>query len=86
MIPTLAHFSFIQPGEWGQYTDDIRQLFVELADHRPQGQAAPAGTCRPSVDVFETDEAIATGNAVFNELRRSGCLVARCPDQPAPSN
>jgi len=26
------------------------------------------------------------GNAVFNELRRSGCLVARCPDQPAPSN
>ncbi len=58
MIPTLAHFSFIQPGEWGQYTDDIRQLFVELAEHRPQGQAAPAGTCRPSVDVFETDAAI----------------------------
>jgi hypothetical protein len=37
-------------------------------------------------ETFETDEAIATGNAVFNELRRSGCLVARCPDQPAPSN
>lgn len=58
MIPALAHFSFIQPGEWGQYTDDIRQLFVELADQRDEGFPAPAGTCRPSVDVFETDEAI----------------------------
>ena len=37
-------------------------------------------------ETFETDEAIATGNAVFNELRRSGCLVARCPDLLAPSN
>ena len=58
MIPPLAHFSFIQPGEWGQYTDDIRQLFVELAEQRPEDLPAPAGTCRPSVDVFETDEAI----------------------------
>jgi len=58
MIPPLAHFSFIQPGEWGQYTDDIRQLFVELAEQRPGHLPAPAGTCRPSVDVFETDEAI----------------------------
>jgi HSP20 family protein len=58
MIPVLAHFSFIQPGEWGQYTDDIRQLFVELAEHRDQSLPAPAGTCRPSVDVFETDEVI----------------------------
>ena len=37
-------------------------------------------------ETFETDEAIATGNAVFNELRRSGCRVAHCPDQPAPPN
>jgi HSP20 family protein len=58
MIPALAHFSFIQPGEWGQYTDDIRQLFVELADERGDSAPSPAGTCRPSVDVFETDEVI----------------------------
>ncbi len=58
MIPALAHFSFIQPGEWGQYTDDIRQLFVELAGQRPDQVPAPAGTCRPNVDVFETDDTI----------------------------
>jgi HSP20 family protein len=57
MIPALAHFSFIQPGEWGRYTEDIRQLFVELAETRGTAPA-PAGTCRPSVDVFETDESI----------------------------
>ena len=54
----MAQFSFIQPAEWGELGDDIRQLFEELAATRPAGSAAAAGTCRPLCDVFETDEAI----------------------------
>ena len=37
-------------------------------------------------ETFETEEAIATGNAVFNELRKSGCRVEHCPDGPAALN
>jgi HSP20 family protein len=54
----VAQFSFIQPAEWGELGDDIRQLFDELAASRPAGSAAAAGTCRPLCDVFETDQAI----------------------------
>ena len=54
----MAQFSFIQPSEWGDLTDDIRQLFDELAAAREGSGATVAGTCRPLVDVFETDEAI----------------------------
>lgn len=54
----MAQFSFIQPAEWGELGDDIRQLFEELAAARPAGSTAAAGTCRPLCDVFETDQAI----------------------------
>lgn len=54
----MAHFSFIQPTEWGELGDDIRQLFDEISASRPAGTAAVAGTCRPLCDVFETDQAI----------------------------
>ena len=58
MMRRVAQFSFIQPAEWGELADDIRQLFDELAATRPAGSAAAAGTCRPHCDVFETDRAI----------------------------
>jgi HSP20 family protein len=54
----VAQFSFIQPSEWGDLADDIRQLFDELAQGREGAGGAIPGTCRPLVDVFETDEAI----------------------------
>ena len=54
----MAQFSFIQPSEWGDLADDIRQLFDELAQGREGPGGAIPGTCRPLVDVFETDEAI----------------------------
>jgi HSP20 family protein len=57
-LPLVAHFSFIQPSEWGDLADDIRQLFDELAQGREGAGTAVPGTCRPLVDVFETDEAI----------------------------
>ena len=54
----MAHFSFIQPAEWGELSDDIRQLFDELAATRPTGSAEAAGTCRPLSDVVKADQAI----------------------------
>jgi HSP20 family protein len=54
----VAQFSFIQQSEWGDLADDIRQLFDELARGRDGTAGAVPGTCRPLVDVFETDEAI----------------------------
>ena len=49
----VAHFSFIQPGEWGDLGDDIRQLFEELAAgprrqarRRIRAPAAPRGRLR----------------------------------------
>ena len=54
----VAQFSFIQPSEWGDLGDDIRQLFDELAEARDGSAGAVPGTCRPLVDVFETDAAI----------------------------
>jgi HSP20 family protein len=56
--PTVAHFSFIQPAEWGDVKEDVRQLFDQLASTRPPGSTNVAGTCRPLCDVFETDDAI----------------------------
>ncbi len=53
----MAQFSFIQPSEWGDLADDVRQLFDELTLSR-EGAGAVPGTCRPLVDVFETDEVI----------------------------
>jgi HSP20 family protein len=54
----VAHFSFIQPAEWGDFKDDVRQLFDQLASSRQPEAAAPAGTCKPLCDVFETDEGV----------------------------
>ena len=77
----MAQFSFIQPSEWGDLADDVRQLFDELAQARPSSSPV-AGTCRPLVDVFETDEAIelvvdAAGvpAALLRVLFRQGVVV-----------
>jgi HSP20 family protein len=77
----VAQCSFIQPSEWGDLADDVRQLFDELAQGRPGGPTV-AGTCRPLVDVFETDEVIelvvdAAGvpAALLRVLFRQGVVV-----------
>jgi HSP20 family protein len=88
----VAQFSFIQASEWGDLADDIRQLFDELALTRQGTAASVPGTCRPLVDVFETDESIelvvdAAGvpAASLRVLFRQGVVIVAGEKVPHPS-
>ena len=54
----MAPFSLIPSVEISELTDDVRDLFEELAAALPPGQRALTGECHPALDVFETDEAV----------------------------
>ena len=55
----MAQFSFIPTAEAPEIADDVRGLFEDLASRLPRDQRAYSGECRPSLDVLETDEAVA---------------------------
>lgn len=44
------------PAELGDFTDEVRRVFLELG--RTFGPDALAGECVPPVDVYETDDAV----------------------------
>jgi len=46
----------VMPFEVGDFADEIRNVFLELG--RTFGLESLAGECSPSIDVFETDDAI----------------------------
>jgi len=46
----------VLPSEVGDFAEEIRQVFLELG--RTFGAESLAGECSPSIDVFETDEAV----------------------------
>jgi HSP20 family protein len=46
----------ILPSEVGDFTDEVRRVFVELG--RTFGLEALAGECTPPIDVYETDQSI----------------------------
>jgi HSP20 family protein len=54
----VAQFSFIPSGEAGELSDDLRELFEELAGSLAQGQRAYSGEYRPTLDVLETDDTV----------------------------
>ena len=54
----MAQFSFIPSGEARELADDVRELFADLAAHLTHDQRAYSGECHPTLDVFETDEAV----------------------------
>ena len=58
MIPKLSQFSFHPSGESRELTEDIRELFEDLAASLKHEQRAYSGECHPTLDVLETDEAI----------------------------
>ena len=58
MILTLSQFSFLPSGESRELTEDIRELFEDLAASLKHEQRAYSGECHPTLDVLETDEAI----------------------------
>ena len=54
----MAQFSFIPSGEARELADDVRELFADLAAHLQQEQRAYSGEYHPTIDVFETDQAV----------------------------
>lgn len=57
-ISPLTQFPFIDSGESRELTDDIRELFDDLAASLHHEQRAFSGECHPALDVLETHEAI----------------------------
>ena len=54
----MAQFSFIPSSEARELSDDVRELFEDLAANLPDEQRAYSGECHPTLDVLETDEAV----------------------------
>jgi HSP20 family protein len=54
----VAQFSFLPTIESRELTDDVRELFEDLAAHLTHEQRAYSGECRPPLDVRETSEAL----------------------------
>ena len=91
MIPKLAQFSFLPSGESRELTEDIRELFEDLAASLKHEQRAYSGECHPTLDVLETDEAIEVvvdvSGVPANALRvlfRDGVLIVAGEKAPVP--
>ena len=54
----MAQFTFLPTGESRELTDDVRELFEDLAAHLKHDQRAYSGECQPPLDVRETSEAM----------------------------
>jgi HSP20 family protein len=54
----VAQFSFIPSAEARELTDDVRELFEDLAANLPHDLRAYSGECHPTLDVLETDEVV----------------------------
>ena len=54
----MAQFSFLPSSEARELSDDVRELFEDLAAVLPHEQRAYSGECHPTLDVLETDAAV----------------------------
>jgi HSP20 family protein len=54
----VAQFSFLPSSEARELTEDVRELFEDLAARLPHEQRAYSGECHPTLDVLETDQAV----------------------------
>jgi HSP20 family protein len=92
-IPFVAaQFSFIPSGEARELTEDVRELFADLAAHLDHGRRAYSGECHPTLDVLETDEAVevlvdASGipAEALRVLFRGGMLLVVGEKAPPPA-
>lgn len=88
----MAQFSFIPSGEALELTDDVHELFADLAAHLEHHQRAFSGECHPPLDVFETDAALEVvvdvsgvpAHAV-RVLFRAGVLLVAGEKAPPPA-
>ena len=54
----MTPFSLLPSVEVNELTEDVRDIFEELAGTLHAEQRAQTGECHPALDVFETDEAV----------------------------
>ena len=54
----MAQISFIPSGEARELSEDVRELFEDLAATLPHELRAQSGEWHPTLDVVETDEAV----------------------------
>jgi HSP20 family protein len=78
----VAQFSFLPSGEARELTEDVRELFEDLAARLPHEQRAYSGECHPTLDVLETDAAVevvvdvsGVPSAALRVLFRAGVLL-----------
>jgi HSP20 family protein len=87
----MAQFSFIPTAEAPDIADDVRELFEDLASRLPREHRAYSGEYRPSLDVLETEEALAIVVDVagvpaeaIRVLFRAGAVVIAGEKAPPP--
>jgi HSP20 family protein len=54
----MAQFTLLPSTEVSDLSDEVREIFEELAATLPNEQRATSGECHPALDVVETDEAV----------------------------
>ena len=88
----MAQFSFLPSGESQELTEDIRELFDELAASLRHEHRAYSGECHPTLDVLESDQAIEVvvdvsgiAPAAVRVLFRAGVLIIAGEKAPSPT-
>jgi HSP20 family protein len=88
----LPQFTFLPTGESRDLTEDIRELFDDLAASLAHEHRAASGECHPPLDVLETGEAIEVVVDVsgvppdaLRVLFRSGVLIVAGEKAPVPA-
>jgi len=88
----LAQFSFLPSGESQELTEDIRELFDELAASLRHEHRAYSGECHPTLDVLESDQALEVvvdvsgiAPAAVRVLFRAGVLIIAGEKAPSPT-
>ena len=88
----MAEISFLPTSESRELTDDIRELFNDLAASLEHEQRAYSGECHPSLDVLETDAAIeiivdvcGVSPRALRVLFRAGIVIVAGEKAPAPT-
>ena len=90
----MAQFSLIPADEATDLSEDIRELFEDLARSLDRGLRAYSGKCHPSLDVLETDSSVevtvdvsGVPAAAIRVLYRAGVLLIageKAPTLPGP--
>ena len=89
----MAQFSFLPTGESRELTEDVRELFEDLAAHLSHEQRAYSGEYHPPLDVRETGEALEVVVDVsgikpeaIRVLFRAGVVIIAGEKAPTPSS